>query len=59
MCVRQGDKGTADAKYWRMGNDDSFRNMLLYRDGRMRWYLKLMIFALFVSMVASLWLIVP
>lgn len=57
--VKRGDRGVVDAKYWRMGTNDPFRKLFLHSDGRLKPHSKFVIFALFVSMVAVLWLVIP
>jgi hypothetical protein len=59
MFVNRGDSGAVDAKYWRMGTNDSFRKIFLHPDGHLRPHSKFLMFALFVTMVAILWLVIP
>ena len=55
LFVDKGDKGPIDSPFWRGGNKDPFRQLLMDSDGKFRNYVKPLTVLLFAVFVAILW----
>jgi hypothetical protein len=59
LFVKRGDRGPRDAHWWRGGERDPVRRLLLRSDGQFRPGSKLGIAVFFLAFIVLLWAVVP
>lgn len=55
--VDRGDRGADDSRFWRGGQGDVFRSLVMRPDGTLRRYTKLLVSVWLAIFVGVLWLL--
>ena len=59
LFIDRGDHGARDARWWRGGEGDLMRRVLLREDGRFRAGAKLVISLILLTLIVFLWTLFP
>jgi hypothetical protein len=59
LFVDRGDRGSSDARWWRGGQRDLARRLLMHPDGNFRSKTKLALSLFFLVFITLLWTVVP